>query len=89
MKKRSETEACVLAVLYVIGFGISCYMHSFVMFLTATLYVCTLLACSWRIERLERRIKYYRHELDRQIRDEIEAEIETETETKITMTKGA
>ena len=92
MKKleRSETEACVLTLLYVAGFGVACYLHSVLAFLVITAFFATLLACSWRIERLERRIAFYRRELDRQIRSEIETEevmYETE-EPEITVTRG-
>lgn len=94
MKKRdrAETEACILALLYVIGFDVSCYLHSVVAFVIMTLYLVTLLACSWRIERLEKRIAYYRRELGRQIRAELEAESEPEEEHEqphITISKGA
>lgn len=90
-RDRAETEACILALLYVIGFDVSCYLHSVVAFVIMTLYLVTLLACSWRIERLERRIAYYRRELSRQIREELEAEEAEEEEHKphITVSKGA
>lgn len=86
--KKSENEACILAVLYVIGFEIACYMHSFAVFVIVTLYVATLLACSWRIERLEKRIRYYRRELNRQIHDELEQpELESD-KPEVKVTKG-
>lgn len=89
-RERSETEACIISVLYVVGFGVSCYLHSVIAFAIMTLYLVTLFACSWRIERLERRIAFYRRELDRQIRAEIEPEAdEQEEHARITISKGA
>lgn len=86
-KSRSETEACIISILYVAGFGVCCYLHSVLAFAIMTLYLITLFACSWRIERLERRIAFYRRSLDRQIRAEIEPEAE-EHEPEITISRG-
>lgn len=90
-KSRAENEACVLALAWVIAWGVGCYERSMGIIIVASLFVSVLLACSWRIERLERRIAYYRRELSRQIREELEAESESEEEHEphITMTKGA
>jgi len=80
--EKSEKEACYLSLAWVVCYGIGCYAHSMAVILISSLFVAVLLACSWRIERLEKRIDYYRKELDRQIRRE------SEEEPKITMTKG-
>lgn len=90
-KSRAENEACVLALAWVIAWGIGCYERSMEIIIIASLFVGVLLACSWRIERLERRIAYYRRELGRQIREELEAEEaeEEEHEPHITISKGA
>lgn len=79
--EKSEKEACYLSLAWVICYGIGCYAHSMAVILISSLFVAVLLACSWRIERLEKRIDYYRRELDKQIRQESE-------EPKITITKG-
>ena len=81
--EKSEKEACYLSLAWVVCYGIGCYAHSMAVILISSLFVAVLLACSWRIERLERRIDYYRKELDKQIRRESEEE-----EPKITITKG-
>jgi hypothetical protein len=87
-KSRAENEACVLALAWVIAWGVGCYERSMDIIIVASLFVGVLLACSWRIERLEKRIAYYRRELGRQIRAELEAE-EEEHEPHITISKGA
>lgn len=87
-KSRAENEACVLALAWAIAWGIGCYESSMGIIIVASLFVGVLLACSWRIERLEKRIAYYRRELGRQIRAELEAE-EEEHEPHITISKGA
>ena len=79
--EKSEKEACYLSLAWVICYDIGCYAHSMAVILISSLFVAVLLACSWRIERLEKRIDYYRRELDKQIRQESE-------EPKITITKG-
>lgn len=86
--KKSENEACILAALYVAGFGIACYLQSFGAFMIITLYFITLLACSWRIERLERRIKYYRKTLNQQIHDELEQPELGSDKPEVKVTKG-
>lgn len=91
-KSRAENEACVLAIAWVIAWGIGCYERSMEIIVIASLFVGVLLACSWRIERLERRIAYYRRELSRQIRAELEesdltAE-QTEEKPTIIVSKG-
>lgn len=89
-KSRAENEACVLALAWVIAWGVGCYERSMGIIIVASLFVGVLLACSWRIERLEKRIAYYRRELGRQIRAELEAEEEEhEPHITMTMTKGA
>lgn len=91
-KSRAENEACVLALAWVIAWGIGCYERSMEIIIIASLFVGVLLACSWRIERLEKRIAYYRRELSRQIRAELEEpEISAEQAKEkptITVSKG-
>ena len=86
-KSRAENEACVLALAWVIAWGVGCYERSMGIIIVASLFVGVLLACSWRIERMERRIAYYRRELGRQIREELEAE-QAEEKPTITVSKG-
>lgn len=86
-KSRAENEACVLALAWVIAWGVGCYERSLGIILVSSLFIAVLLACSWRIERLEKRIAYYRRELGRQIREELEAE-QAEEKPTITVSKG-
>ena len=89
-KTKDENNAVILSIMWVIGYGIGCYLRSMTVILLASLYAGTLLACSWRIERLEKRIDFYRKELAKQARNEITNEDEeNETTPHITMTKGA
>lgn len=86
--KKSETEACIVAIAWVIAWGVGCYERSMEIIVIASLFVGVLLACSWRIERLERRIAYYRRELGRQIREECETKFDEQEQPQIIMSKG-
>lgn len=88
-KTKDENNAIILTIMWVIGYGIGCYLRSMSVILITSLYAGTLLACSWRIERLEKRIDFYRKELAKQARNEITDSEENETTPHITMTKGA
>jgi hypothetical protein len=88
-KTKDENNAIILIIMWVIGYGIGCYLRSMTVILLSSLYAGTLLACSWRIERLEKRIDFYRKELAKQARNEITNDEENETTPHITMTKGA
>ena len=88
-KTRDENQAITLIIMWVIGYGIGCYLRSMTVILLSSLYAGTLLACSWRIERLEKRIDFYRKELAKQARNEIANDEENETTPHITITKGA
>lgn len=89
MKKlgKSENEAIAIVFAWLATFGIGCYRHDFALIVLGTIYLATLLACSWRIERLERRIDRYRKTLDRQMHEEL-SDVESEQEKpEIKMTK--
>lgn len=86
-RERGETAACVLASVWMLCYGISCYQRSIEVVLIATLFVGGLLECSRRIEQLEKRLGQYRRAVVELARAE-EAE-EEEHEPHITMTKGA
>lgn len=82
---RSERKAALLSALYMLGFGIGCYNRSITVIFLVTFCAAVVVIAGYYVDRAERRVRFYQHELSRQAR---EALADEQGQPKITMSKG-